>query len=131
LRKKYRQQPTLILVHGWHKHCCLAIKETYLSQVATQEGVPPNCLWEFSGLLFQPVPWSVNTRFGMPQVSNRLYKSFVHEDALRTPGPFQIAAVNLVSGILFTVLRLVLVVQYRTEVAAFAFPREQWEKPRT
>ncbi|GAQ79319.1 hypothetical protein KFL_000280240 [Klebsormidium nitens] len=41
--------------------------DVFAGQVATQPGVPPDCQWEFSGMLFQPVPWSVNTKFGMPQ----------------------------------------------------------------
>lgn len=44
----------------------LLSSETFSQQVAKQPGLPENFKVKFSGKLFQPVPWSPNTRFGMP-----------------------------------------------------------------
>eukprot|EP00245_Coleochaete_scutata_P005298 TRINITY_DN1874_c0_g1_i2.p1 TRINITY_DN1874_c0_g1~~TRINITY_DN1874_c0_g1_i2.p1 ORF type:complete len:196 (-),score=32.92 TRINITY_DN1874_c0_g1_i2:594-1148(-) len=48
---------------------------TFCGQVAKQPGVPLGGTYEFSELLFQPVPWSPVTKHGMPQE----YEKYLHD----------------------------------------------------
>ena len=41
-----------------------------VSQVASQPGLATGTKVQFTGELFQPVPWSPTTKHGMPQVCN-------------------------------------------------------------
>lgn len=43
--------------------------ETFCKQVSEQPGLQPGAVYDFTGELFQPVPWSANTKHGMPQVN--------------------------------------------------------------
>lgn len=45
----------------------LLSSDVFCTQVATQPGVPEGSRAEFTGDLFQPVPWSPSTTHGMPQ----------------------------------------------------------------
>lgn len=45
----------------------LLSSQVFCNQVAQQTGVDGDSSFEFTGELFQPVPWSVNTKHGMPQ----------------------------------------------------------------
>eukprot|EP00898_Chlorokybus_atmophyticus_P004649 jgi/Chlat1/5185/Chrsp33S05167 len=45
----------------------LLSSSTFCDQVALQPGAPQDAKLEFSGNLFQPVPWSPQTKHGMPQ----------------------------------------------------------------
>lgn len=45
----------------------LLSSKVFCNQVAQQTGVDGDSSFEFTGELFQPVPWSVNTKHGMPQ----------------------------------------------------------------
>eukprot|EP00897_Mesotaenium_endlicherianum_P001230 jgi/Mesen1/1134/ME000123S00304 len=49
----------------------LLSSDTFCNQVGQQPGVPPSSTMQFTGELFQPTPWSVNTKFGMPQASTQ------------------------------------------------------------
>ena len=40
----------------------------FCEEVRANAGIPEGSTMEFTGMLFQPVPWSPSTRKGMPQV---------------------------------------------------------------
>lgn len=45
----------------------LLSSQVFCNQVAQQTGVDGDSSFEFTGELFQPVPWSITTKHGMPQ----------------------------------------------------------------
>jgi len=45
----------------------LLSSQVFCSQVAQQTGLDGDSSFEFTGELFQPVPWSITTKHGMPQ----------------------------------------------------------------
>lgn len=49
--------------------------QTFCSQVHDNAKVESSGTVKFTGLLFEPVPWSPSTPHGMPQVQERLQKT--------------------------------------------------------
>ncbi|KAK9866855.1 hypothetical protein WJX84_002311 [Apatococcus fuscideae] len=56
----------------------LLVSETFSKQVVQQCQLPAGQTCKFSGILFQPVPWSVTTKKGMPQEYEQYLTSLQH-----------------------------------------------------
>eukprot|EP00899_Mesostigma_viride_P028994 jgi/Mesvir1/927/Mv17485-RA.1 len=71
----------------------LLTHEKFCAQVCSQPGVPAGCKgMEFTGMLFQPVGWTVNTRFGMPQEYEQYHHDKENYTIINVPPTFMFKA---------------------------------------
>eukprot|EP00270_Netrium_digitus_P013253 TRINITY_DN4377_c0_g2_i1.p1 TRINITY_DN4377_c0_g2~~TRINITY_DN4377_c0_g2_i1.p1 ORF type:complete len:194 (-),score=56.67 TRINITY_DN4377_c0_g2_i1:268-849(-) len=66
--------------------------DSFAYQVAEQPGVPEDAKYKFTGELFQPVPWSPNTKKGMPKEFEKYLDNKEHYVIINVPPNFMFKA---------------------------------------